>query len=250
MGRPQTEDTKIKISESLKSSGKRFQPDNKGRKFVHYYCQNCKVELERRGVKFCAECRKGKLGGYREGSGRAKSGYYKGTYCGSSYELVWMIHRIDKGLQFSRFSGVLEDDAIKYIPDFLVGNTIIEIKGFEDKDLVNAKTKLAELNGYEVVVLYKEDLKEQFDWVKDNYSYKNVWELYDDYKPENVYNCSGCGSEFTRDRKAKTENVYCSRSCGGKYKKRKPHSLCVDGIETHTVLQTIADECERSTPVS
>jgi len=33
--------------------------------------------------------RKQAVGGYREGSGHSYSGYYKGIYCGSTYELVW-----------------------------------------------------------------------------------------------------------------------------------------------------------------
>lgn len=28
------------------------------------------------------------IGGYRKGSGRSKHGYYKGIYCGSTYELL------------------------------------------------------------------------------------------------------------------------------------------------------------------
>ena len=42
-------------------------------------------------------------GGYRPGSGRAKTGYYKGIYCGSTYELAWVIYQIDNNKDFSRF---------------------------------------------------------------------------------------------------------------------------------------------------
>ena len=46
-----------------------------------------------------------KLGGYREGSGRSKSGYYNGIYCGSTYELCWVIYALDTQVKFDRFKG-------------------------------------------------------------------------------------------------------------------------------------------------
>jgi hypothetical protein len=51
-------------------------------------------------------------GGYRIGSGRSKSGYYKGIYCGSTYELCWAIHALDHNIKFSRFDKKLEKDGV------------------------------------------------------------------------------------------------------------------------------------------
>jgi hypothetical protein len=155
-------------------------------------------------------------GGYRPGSGRAKTGYYKGIYCGSSYELVWVIYQLDHKIKFKRFDGILEGNGIRYIPDFLIGNVIFEMKGYESEDSVSAKTELAKSYGYDVVVLRKADLKNEFEWVKKNYSYKYIWELYDDYKPKFTYNCDNCLTEFGREKKVKTKNKYCSRKCAGK----------------------------------
>lgn len=152
-------------------------------------------------------------GGYREGSGRAKCGYYKGIYCGSTYELAWVIYQIDHNLGFERFSGYLEYNGKKYFPDFLQNGKIIEIKGYEAKESVEAKTVVANKNGYEVIVLRKEKLNTEFEWVKSHYTYKNMHELYDGFKPKFEYVCSFCKNEFNSEKKRKTDIVYCSRSC-------------------------------------
>jgi len=124
-------------------------------------------------------------GGYREGSGRAKTGYYKGIYCGSTYELCWVIHAIDHNIEFQRFPNKLEKDGVIYYPDFLLsdGNTIIEPKGYEKQESVDKKTKVAESFGYIVKVMRKEDLQYAFDYVIRVYGTKKFFDLYDEYKP-------------------------------------------------------------------
>ena len=172
----------------------------------------------------CANNHKPKIncGGYREGSGRSKSGYYKGFYCGSTYELCWVIYNLDHSLYFKRFEGVLEKNGLKYVPDFLIGDKqIVEIKGYET-ELVNKKTSLAESFGYSVKVMYKEDLKEIFSYVESKYGTKNFYTLYDNYKPTFNGFCDYCKKEFFSERKKqKTINVFCSRICSGKFRKIK-----------------------------
>ena len=162
------------------------------------------------------------MGGYRQGSGRSKSGYYKGIYCGSTYELCWVIYHVDHNIQFTRFPGKLELDGIKYYPDFLLsdGKTIIETKGYESQESVDKKSKVAEHHGYIVKVLRKKDLQKEFDWVKQNYQYKDVFELYDGYKPKYNLICSECNILFGRNEIPKTESVFCSRICAGKFRKK------------------------------
>lgn len=157
-------------------------------------------------------------GGYREGSGRAKSGYYKGIYCGSTYELAWVIYRLDHGLSVDRFEGQLisKTTGQKYIPDFIDGNIIIEIKGYELQNKVDIKTKIAESYGYEVIVLRKDDLKKEFEWIKNNYKTSELYVLYDNYKPEFEYICAFCNQKFLRNKKSKKEINYCCQICAGK----------------------------------
>lgn len=196
-------------------------------------CENCKEYFEKKKgtQKFCTRkcfvnavnsglC-KGITGGYREGSGRAKTGYYNGIYCGSTYELVWVIYNLDHGMEVRRFDGVIQGEGITYVPDFMQNGKIVEIKGWFTKS-VDSKTNLALSLGYEIDVLYKKDMKHMFDWVKSQYKYKDLPELYDELPPSNVYVCGFCEKEFYRGGKVKYENVYCSRICLGKSRVGKP----------------------------
>lgn len=173
--------------------------------------------------KYCSkECRSKHMGGYRIGQGSIVSGYYKGIYCGSSYELAWVIYRLDHSQSVKRFDGYITDGQLKYFPDFIDGNKIIEIKGsYYDKNVEN-KTALAVSKGYDIDVLYKDNLKEMFEYVKTTYSYKHIKELFDKYKPTYSFICSCCNKEFSlssnkkRTTKIVTDRRYCSRVCAGK----------------------------------
>lgn len=216
---PRTDTFKKRVSEKLKGN----VSWNKGKYLVDRItkkCLQCNKEFlikKYESKKYCSnDCWKLQSGGYREGSGRAKTGYYKGIYCGSTYELVWVIYNIDHGLTVNRFPGFLEKDGIKYYPDFLINKSIIEIKGYEKQGSVEQKTKVAESFGYQVTVLRKQDLETEFNWVKANYQYKELFELYDGYKPNYKLVCTYCGSDFNRNGKPKTTEVFCSRTCAGK----------------------------------
>jgi len=124
-------------------------------------------------------------GGYRLGSGRSKHGYYKGIYCGSTYELCWVIYSLDNGIKFRRFPSFLQRGNLKYYPDFLLedNKTIVETKGYESVESVDKKTKLAESFGYKVNVLRKKDLEPIFEYVTKKYNTKKYYTLYDNYTP-------------------------------------------------------------------
>lgn len=158
------------------------------------------------------------IGGYRERSGRSKSGYYKGIYCGSTYELCWVIFALDSDINFKRFDGFLTDGKTKYFPDFeLIGKKhIIEIKGFEYTKSVEIKTRLAEKCGYIVDVLRKENLKPVFEYVEKKFGTKKFYTLYDTFDPKYKYSCSHCGGVFERKELLKTTTKFCSRGCCGK----------------------------------
>ena len=161
------------------------------------------------------KCRmNGHLGGYREGTGKAKSGYYKGFYCGSTYELIWLIYQLDHEKDVQRFPGMLQWNGIKYIPDFLQNGKIIELKGYWQKN-VDKKCEVARHCGYDIVVLYRDDLEKEFTWIKDHYQYNHVEELYDDYKPKFKLTCSHCQKIFYRNTSPKTKEVFCSCRCAG-----------------------------------
>lgn len=219
---PRTEEVKKKISDTL--LGRPGRPcKNKGKNLVPRVdktCPNCNhtfLDTQKSTRKYCSTaCSRPHKGGYREGSGRSKSGYYNGIYCGSTYELAWLIYQIDHNLEFSRFPGCLEYNGKKYFPDFLQNGIIVEIKGYEKQDSVDAKTAIANENGYVVLVLRGEALQKEFNWVKERYTFKNLYELYDGYKPKYSYICDNCGVEFHKDHKKNTEVKFCSRLCAGK----------------------------------
>ena len=222
--RVRSDDLKKIVSEKLK--GRTGPPSpTKGKQLVARIiksCLNCGnvfSTTHARNRLYCSEgCRRKQAGGYRDGSGRAKTGYYNGIYCGSTYELVWVIYNIDHGIGFSRFPGCITDNVLTYYPDFILtdNKTIIEIKGFENKDLVDKKTQLAESFGYIVKVCRKHDIQYAFDYVTEKYSTSKYYTLYDDYKPSYQYSCSYCTAIFSRNKKLKTEMGFCSRKCAGK----------------------------------
>lgn len=160
------------------------------------------------------------MGGYNKGSGRSKHGYYKGIYCGSTYELCWVIYNLDHNIRFTRFPGALEYNGKKYFPDFLLddGKTIIETKGYEKQESVDIKTAIAENLGYTVRVLRKNDLKFAFDYVKNTYNTDKFYTLYDSYFPKYKYSCSYCNQMFNVDKKRNTIDIFCSRVCAGKHR--------------------------------
>ena len=109
-----------------------------------------------------------KLGGYIQGSGRGIKGWYKGIWCDSSWELAYVIYCIDHGLSIKRcmekrtyiHNGVVKN----YIPDFIVNDILIEIKGYKSKQWED-KIKF----NPDIKVLYENDLCNIFTYVKDKY---------------------------------------------------------------------------------
>ena len=97
-----------------------------------------------------------------------KHGWYKGIYCGSSWELAYLIYNLDKGTAIKRcdkvFYYVYQGQTLRYYPDFEVEGSVVEIKGFE-----NQKAKEKQKQHPEILVLRKKDLKDVFDYVVSKY---------------------------------------------------------------------------------
>lgn len=111
----------------------------------------------------------GKTGGYRKNGGVGKSGWYKGYWCDSSYELVFVIYNLEHNVEFSRnkkgFEYIYENKTYKYYPDFVLNDTFIEIKGWLDK---KNEEKINQFKG-NLKVLFKKDLKKEFEYVINKY---------------------------------------------------------------------------------
>lgn len=150
-------------------------------------------------------------GGYRRGSGRGKKGTYKGYWCDSSYELAWVIYHLEKNIEFERnnqkFKYLYMDVEEKnYIPDFKIGETFYELKGYKD-DSVEYKIKYFP---FTLKILFEKDLKYIFDYVISKYG-KNFISLYEDKEYKSCKECCGyvcktnksliCKNCFTKNSK-------------------------------------------------
>lgn len=217
-----TDDQKLNHKQRMSSSQKVLE-SNKSRKVerIKKTCLTCNTKFlvvpSENKRKFCSrECfnlspiKSNNAGGYRQGSGRGKSGWYKNYYCDSTYELVWVIFHIDHNIQFERnttgFEYAYRGKIRKYYPDFyLIGtNEYVEVKGYNNEQF---KVKIDSFP-HRLKVLFKADMKKMFDYVHSVYG-SNYIELYTG-NPHNILSndCHVCGK--------KCKNMYCSRECAGK----------------------------------
>ena len=123
-------------------------------------------------------------GGVRKGSGRGKSGWYKGNWCDSTWELAWVIYNIENSIDFERnnegFEYIHNGETKRYYPDFIIGNEYYEIKGrrnyesLDDKD----KAKIDSFNYGVLNVLYSKEIKPYIDYAILKYG-KNFYTLYE-----------------------------------------------------------------------
>ena len=119
---------------------------------------------------------KGTHGGYRKGSGRGIKGWYKGFYCDSSWELAYVIFCLEHGKRICRNTEyrtyLFEGRTRKYLPDFIVDDKLVEIKGFSSEQW---KAKSAQ--NPDVIVLGGNDLQPVFQYVISKYG-KDYTNLY------------------------------------------------------------------------
>lgn len=118
-------------------------------------------------------------GGYRQGSGRGKKGWYRGYFCDSSYELAYVIYNIDHSIKFSRntqkFPYEFEGCRKHWIPDFILEDgTFVEVKGYETPQV------LAKINSFpsRLIYLKQKDMSHIFEYVIAKYG-KDFITLYE-----------------------------------------------------------------------
>jgi len=216
---------KLKLSMGLKVGFAKINNNN----IVQSFCEICGKEYTTRTyknglwIKTCSkECAtklrvktyhkntNKNVGGYRKGSGRGKSGWYKEYWCDSSYELAYVIYNLEHNIPFKRntegFKYIWKNKEHTYFPDYIVNEKYIEIKGYETKQNIfkyNAVLK-------PLIILRKKDLKYILDYVINKYG-KDYIKLYTNNPYNDLTNhCKVCG------KLCKKKNVYCSRECAGK----------------------------------
>lgn len=122
--------------------------------------------------------------GYNNNGNRSKKGYYKGVWCESQYELVWVIYNLDHNIKFERFKGYYpyylpDGSKHNYFPDFILSDgSLVEIKGYHT-ELVDIKRKA--VTDRTLIILYKEDLDYMFTYVMNKYKVKRdkIYLLYE-----------------------------------------------------------------------
>lgn len=161
------EQVKQKISNSLKQSGNS----------KHSHTLETKLKISN-------TCKKNKKsGGYRHGAGRGKKGWYKGFFCDSQYELGYIIYCLDHNIKIERnkktYNYNYKDENHKYLPDFIIDNKLIEIKGFY-REVDNIK--LASVTDKKIKILYTKDLKYVSDYLQEKYGLDidHIFEMYED----------------------------------------------------------------------
>ena len=146
---------------------------------------------------------------------RFKTGWYKGYYCDSSWELAFIIYHLENNLPFERnkegFEYIHNGEKHIYYPDFVINNVFYELKGFHTEK-VDSKTTYFP---YELKILYKKDVDVYLDYVISKYG-KDFTSLYDEKTFEEKVNyCLYCGE------KCKIQNKYCNKKCFGKSYSKK-----------------------------
>lgn len=117
-------------------------------------------------------------GGYRQGSGRGKKGWYKGIFCDSSWELAFLVYHVDMNIPIERCKEqriyTFNGKSKKYYPDFLVNSSqIFEIKGYVTKEWL---AKFSE--NKDIFVLYEDDMKKYIDYAIEKHG-KDYIKLYE-----------------------------------------------------------------------
>ena len=116
-------------------------------------------------------------GGYREGSGRGKKGWYKEIWCDSSWELAYVIFCLDNGIPIKRNTTkrnyLWRGEPHIYIPDFIVNGDVVEVKGYETEQW---KCKLE--SNRDVIVIGKKEIKPYLEYVVNKYG-KDFIKMYD-----------------------------------------------------------------------
>lgn len=169
-----TKETDVRIANRSKSlqASNRTRPSGKA--------STEEAEIERRKKISASMKRNPHAGGIRQGSGRGKKGWYKNYFCDSTYELVYVIYNIDHNIKFERCTLVYEylynDKIHLYHPDFILQDgSLVEIKGYHTAEV---EAKINSVKDRPIRVLYEKDLHYAFEYVKENYSYNELTDLY------------------------------------------------------------------------
>jgi len=172
-----TKETDDRIKNAAEKLHERYE---KGE--IKTWCDGLTKETDDRIAKYSKQISKtakehGLSGGYRKGIGRGKKGWYKGIFCDSSWELAFVIYHIDHNIPIKRCEEKLQYEMNgkirKYLPDFVVNDKIVEIKGWKDESAL-----IKEQCFPEITIIDKNGIIPYIEYVVNKYG-SNFINLYD-----------------------------------------------------------------------
>lgn len=151
----------------------------------HGKCKDPLKEKQRK-IKISQTAKKNKKsGGYREGSGHGKKGWYKGIFCDSTWELAYLIYCLDHNIKIKRntqtFDYEYNGEIHKYLPDFIVNGQLVEVKGWKDPKWL-VKEKIFK----NIRIIDKNEIQQYIDYVKTTYNCKELIDMYE-YRNKKEY---------------------------------------------------------------
>jgi hypothetical protein len=121
--------------------------------------------------------KKVRIGGYIRGSGYGKKGWYKGFWCDSSWELAFIIYHLEHEISIERnkktYPYIYEGKTYSFLPDFIVNETLIEIKGVWNE---KQKEKIKQCPVY-IKVVDKREIQKYLNYTREKYG-KDFTKLY------------------------------------------------------------------------
>lgn len=183
-----------------------FRTGNMSKRDRH--CKNCKIQICKRNKSgLCIKCLRktdeyrqnlsqvlknsSNVGGKRRCAGIGISGWYKGYYCASTWELAWLVYQLEHNKTVYRceeyFDYTFKGEERKYYPDFIMDGNYYEIKGYRGKT-VDAKIKYFPDDKTLIIVEGWDRIKLYMDYCIDKYGQNFHEVLYENFKPKNKKN--------------------------------------------------------------
>ena len=160
-----------------KDCGKKIKPNRSG------FCKKCWMNSEEYKERL-SKSLKGKTGGYKEGSVKNyRSGRYNNIWFYCSWELAFYLYHVENNISIERntesFEYVFNNENRNYIPDFIVNENYIEIKGLRYEG-VQEKIDQFPKNKKLIMIEGKKEIRKYLDYVEKKYG-SRFWEIfYDD----------------------------------------------------------------------
>jgi hypothetical protein len=175
-----SEKTKKKISNSLTGTTQKNRREINNN--VEFICLKCgEIGIDKNYNKkrmYHKDCWIKISGGIKNGSSRGKSGWYKGFWCDSSYELAYLIYCLDNNIKIERnkkgFKYTFKNKDHLFYPDFIVNGEYVEIKNYRS-EMTDSKI---ESFPYDIEVYYKEEMQKYLSYLIEKYG-KNFISLYE-----------------------------------------------------------------------